>query len=65
MADTTNGAGRVLVRLTTYVPVEVRDRIDAQANHENRTRASLTRRLLAEWATENRDGVGHEEASSV
>ncbi len=58
MVDTTDGAGHVLVRLTTYVPVELRDRIDAEAERENRTRASLARRLLAEWASESPSGRG-------
>lgn len=49
MADTTDGAGHVLVRLTTYVPVEVRDQVDAWAVREKRTRANLTRRLLENW----------------
>lgn len=57
MADTADGAGLVLVRLTTYVPVELRDRIDAEAERENRTRASLARRLLAEWASESPSGL--------
>ncbi|MGW4981953.1 hypothetical protein [Streptomyces mirabilis] len=55
--NTTDGAGSVLVRLTTYVPVELRNRIDAQAERENRTRANLTRRLLAEWASEVPSGT--------
>jgi len=50
MAETTDGnAGHVLVRLTTYVPVEVRDQVDAWAVREKRTRANLTRRLLENW----------------
>ncbi|WP_019066168.1 ribbon-helix-helix domain-containing protein [Streptomyces hokutonensis] len=53
----TNGAGSVFVRLTTYVPVELHGRIDAEAERENRTRASLARRLLAEWASESPSGL--------
>ncbi len=45
----TNGAGSVLVRLTTYVPVEVRDQVDAWAASERRTRANVTRHLLETW----------------
>ncbi|MER6374858.1 hypothetical protein ABT255_42350 [Streptomyces mirabilis] len=49
MASTSGSTGRVLVRLTTYVPVEVRDQVDAWADRENRTRANVARLLLEHW----------------
>ncbi|GGX94666.1 ribbon-helix-helix domain-containing protein [Streptomyces anandii] len=49
MANSRGSTGSGLVRLTTYVPVEVRDQVDAWAASEKRTRANAARRLLENW----------------
>lgn len=49
MTRTSGSTGNVLVRLTTYVPIEVRDQVDAWANREKRTRANAARHFLESW----------------
>lgn len=53
MANSRSSRGSGLVRLTTYVPVEVLTQVDALAYREKRTRANTARRLLESWLRAN------------
>ncbi|MCH5677917.1 ribbon-helix-helix domain-containing protein [Streptomyces gilvus] len=49
VASSKGSTGSALVRLTTYVPVEVLAQVNALAERDGRTRANTARHLLESW----------------